>query len=121
LDINLELLDRVSQLYKFIIESQALAVVGEKIYIEVISIGEFRGPFIEVIGVIQNQGQIKSIDFRDLTLYSMNYGELKADWEQEIVQNTKFFSIIDSIKSKYSVKNVFLTLELDKIELHFFE
>jgi hypothetical protein len=121
LNIHLELLDRVSQLYKFIIESQSLAVVGEKIYLEIVSSVEFYGPFVEVVGVIQNPGEIKAIDFRDLTVYSMDYGELEADWDQEIVQNPKLFLIIDSIKSKYTVKNVFLTLELDKIELHFFE
>lgn len=111
-----------SALLNKLIHTQGLQLVGKKIYFEIFDKAKLQGPYFEIQG--QNSSHeldLKTFDLLDGHEFVVQVQDMNGELETLGHHLDGIFKQAELISSKITFKKAFLTLEFDKIELHFFD
>lgn len=106
-----------ANLTKILIQNNDLHSTFNKYFFEIVD-GQLIGPYIGVIGQRSKvPTDLNVLEFQKINWFSSNLENFELDAQSLL----KLSHLFPKIREKIPFKNVFLSLEFDKIELHFFE
>lgn len=121
LSIKADLDTRLMYIHKEIFNSGDGHLVGSRIYLSLIDPEKIEGPFVEILGKTPGNSLINVLDYRNQKVFTMALDPAIYPISSLFADLSGVFELIDIVKRKILAKKVFLTLDLNKIELLFFE
>ena len=112
-----EIAKNQAKLVTYLTQNNDLHLISDKFYFEMID-GQIYGPYIGVIGQKSKiPSDLNVLEFQNFNWLRSNLDNFDIDAQGLL----KLDQLFPKIREKIPFKNVFLSLEFDKIELHFFE
>jgi len=111
---------QASQLYSIIQSLNHLQLVEQKLYFQFTDQGTYLGPFVPVVGNIKSSDDFKVYDLIEVGCYTSVIVDNDALEIGKKTFNHQLETLIKSIRDKISFNFAYISIELNKIELHLF-
>lgn len=111
---------QTSKLYSIIQLLNHLQLVEKKLYFQITDQGTYLGPYVPVVGNIKSSDEFKVYDLIEVECYTSVIIDNDALELGKKSFNHQLETLIKSIRDKISFNFAYISIELNKIELHLF-